>query len=339
MNSINSGSWNAFADFPSAFTSAIIGPDGSVWGMKGVWNATERENRKLCALEDGCLVTCGGQAFRICNRIDPRSAEEEANKSRSTSSKEKPKRENASDKKYSEQKGRQETKQQQNTQTDAADAKHKYTRESNPLDALSERVKERYEGFQPLEEVEIEQVDMAHSVWFGCKAKGQYCIVIKELSAPQCTLAAIGPAVWRGHLIFEVTQFAERIQKSVTKEAWDVMIDFKSSENSVVAGIRFGEPWGTTGTWKPSQYEIKQWIGLASGREKRGCGKLNAISEYLFKGTSTDQGVYYDEDNRNVLLVMLLKKCAILATAPIDREMELNKEMKSLASSLTKAGY
>jgi len=265
---MSKGSWKAFADFPTAFSSAIIGPDGAVWGSKGVWTASRSECLKMSAPEDGCVLTCGGNSFLMVNRIDPRSHKEV----------------------------KEDLKEKGDKKGDEdGDEKKKI----NPLDYLNDAQREKYEGIEPLED-RLEVLDTENTIWFGVKVKGHYCLVIKELTTPQCTLAAIGPAVWRSRLIHEVLEFGRKITKTVMQKAWDVMVDFKAAIGSVIVGYQFGESWGSTGTWNVTQFQAKHWVGLATGSEKRGMGKFNSIAEYKFHATKTDQGIYYDEVTPNL---------------------------------------
>uniref|UniRef100_A0A7S3YBH9 Profilin n=1 Tax=Lotharella globosa TaxID=91324 RepID=A0A7S3YBH9_9EUKA len=381
-----SSSWKAFADFPSAYASAIIGPDGAVWGKKGHWNASAKENVKLTVPEEGERVSCGGQVFRMCNYIKPLPEIAWGNKGRKWFSPEQAEAERKAAverarKKREEQKRQREIElgivhdaiptSKEGEKKEEADKKHGLGANLSPREVretedesktkmkdpankevkelgsgfdkyglptkMPDKVRERYAGMQADDEEDEE--DKSLGVWFGTKKKGRYCIVIKEVRTPQCTLAAIGPAVWRAQLISEVWEFAKRISESVQKKAWDVMIDFKSCKGAVICGRQYGEVWGTSGKWTPSQYQTKHWTDLAAMETKRGIGKFNPCGELMFMATRTDQGVYFDENNANVLIVCPVVKASILCYGNITKEQEMQEEVKRLAKEVMEQGY
>eukprot|EP00466_Bigelowiella_natans_P001803 jgi/Bigna1/89862/estExt_fgenesh1_pg.C_570009 len=317
---MSKGSWKAFADFPTAFSSAIIGPDGAVWGSKGVWTASRSECLKMSAPEDGCVLTCGGNSFLMVNRIDPRSHKEV----------------------------KEDLKEKGDKKGDEdGDEKKKI----NPLDYLNDAQREKYEGIEPLED-RLEVLDTENTIWFGVKVKGHYCLVIKELTTPQCTLAAIVHNNCPKDVVIQSEKgHAEgmgcngRFQGGYrqchcnTADSANATLNFTNQNIVAGVGYQFGESWGSTGTWNVTQFQAKHWVGLATGSEKRGMGKFNSIAEYKFHATKTDQGIYYDEGNKHVLVVHPLKKVAILAVAPEEKHVQLLHEIQLLAKSLTNTGY
>ncbi len=177
-------------------------------------------------------------------------------------------------------------------------------------------------------------------VWFGIKRPyGHYCLVVREVKTPQCTLVAIGPKVHQASLILEVIEFGESITKSLSGTAWDTMCDFSAAEGATIVGRKFGEPWGKSGEWKATQYENGYWVGLAAGDHKRGANRAQRIGGRRFRATLVDQGVYFDPGGVFCLLVKPLSKCAILAVGRVSRQQELNHEMLQLVKNLKSKGH